>query len=803
MGTDHGRVRARIHHTKKRARTHTQIPSGSRLEYLLASRTAGGSTTAHIVRVRAARIAHAVVWYQTEAELREALTTFDWEGNDCDREGDRRLFEARKRQLALFSLTAWPGSEAFRAARVAPAVKGLLGRTVLVWGAGLSLRDDRIHVRRELRGLLGEEEEGEDGCGKPWPGMAVREVAVYLPSDILECGLEFLDVPGTGDECPLKFAATCAAVRPGRADAVLAVVGAELTTPVLDMLEISGDLRGLLLEGGEGGGGRWRPVALVHTCGENRANLLNNAGLSGRKGRDAESSLQKSATKSLGKLRGRLEAVYDKLEPCDQTIAGPKAAAVDRAVQAVRTVTVSCLPLLWASNVAHPAGKTEFADRANGNGLLRLLAAVRKNVAHAKDADSNDPIARLTRVLKETAHPCKGGGSSSAAEKQLPAPMAEMYAAFKRRADSAAVAEIQKRVDETVYKPLQNMCKERVATTGIGSGLGADVNIPQQVTRLAATIDAKRKTVLDNAFQRSLGGNYSRFPIHTDIFGPLRLPDSAPTDIQAVLLNLRDDFFAFARTFLVKVAQDVSGCCSSSDMLPGGVRALRGGRDSDSMPGRAAVEAAVTAFLEKGAVGAVALQADFDHCFGRIGGTGGPFGLAGLRRLFDKACRESLNEHMLSPGQSALSALRSSGTSGDRGEDHVKKVLRELVQKRLGAVYKAVGKAMDDGVHEELLKRTEKLYRRLAFGRVRKGGPLVAVSLAQCCLDSAVAAQAAVQAPLAGRAAVEVVQVAAKVAELAQAAVWDWEARPDGVDQLVTRLRQRRLAEWEALGMDS
>ena len=477
---------------------------------------------------------------------------------------------------------------------------------------------------------------------------------------------------------------------------------------------------------------------------------------------------------------------------------------MERAVAAVRVV--SCLPLLWASNVAHPEGDAACAKLANGAELLRLLAAVREDIAGSKGSGSPlDPVVALERGLEKVAQECEGGGGRSVAA-ELPADMLAMFSGFKRKADAAAIAKIQRRLDESVHKPLQKMFSNLQSLVGscvFDAGAGVDVDV--EARRLGKIIAEKRGTVLDNAFQRSLGGNYARFPLHAHVFAPLRSPDVDLPAIQAALAAIRDEFFRLSHTFLVDVVLHFSGGVGGGGDLAG--RALRGVRGADGGPARAAVAAAVATFLKKGGRGAETLQADFDTCFGRVGSTTGPFGRTVLRRLFERACCESLADHLLTPAQRCLTALRSGGSrpssGGGSGED-VKKVLKDLVHQRLGTVYGGVRQALLDGLEAEMLKRAERLYRRLAFQRVHKHGPLVAVHLAQGCIDSAAEGAAPVVGGSCGRtAAEEVRQVAARAAELAQAAGWDGEAGPASVDRLVTVLRERRVAEWRALGLDA
>ena len=315
--------------------------------------------------------------------------------------------------------------------------------------------------------------------------------------------------------------------------------------------------------------------------------------------------------------------------------------------------------------------------------------------------------------------------------------------------------------------------------------------VGREATRLAAAIDGRRTTVLDNAFQRALAGTYSRFPLHAAVFEPLALPDGALPAVRDELVKVRDALCIAAHRFLVEVSLDLAGG-------EAGGRVLRGERGSRVEVGRADVEAAVSAFLGEGGAGAAVLRSEFDLCFGRIGGASGPFGSTGLRRLFEEACRECLEEHLLGPAQDALRAR-------DGGGQDVKVVLKDLVRSSLGDVYEAVEGVFAEAVLSELRARATRLHKRLACGRVRKGGPLVAVHLAQCCLDSAMpsdlqdglgdGAGAVVEGGADSRAAEEIRLVAARVAELAGPGAAD-------VEQEVGLWRTRRLADWEKLGIN-
>ena len=783
-----GKYNANERHILKLTFTFLQRPGGSRLEYILASRSEGGSTTAHVVRLRAGRNVHAVAVYESETDLREKLLSFDWIGN-AKPEGDAKLLEARKRQLALFSLEDWPGDEQFRSTPLAPSVAGHLGRVVLICGAGLSLRDDRIHVRRHLREMLLVPSDADEPGAQPWVGMAIKEVVVYLPNELLETGLELVDAPGTADACPLKFAATCEAVR--AAGAVVAVVGAELTAPVLDVLENSGDLAGLLLHGAG-----WRPLALVHNCGESTSNLSSNEDLRGRQGKQALLSLQTSAAKSLGKLRTRMRVIFDRLSPEEQESLGNKEAAVDRAVTAVREV--SCLPLLWASNMAHPAGDTTVAEQAKGAELLQLLVDIREDLACAKDAGAADePVAALLKEL-EAAAALRHGGAEG---RVLPEEMAALYAGFKRRADPAVVQEILLQLDKKVYAPLQSACEDAAKACSC-FGVTARLNLVSELKSLEAAIDARRATVLVNAFQRDLRGCYGRFALRSVVFRPLTLPASILAAVQTALQSLAAGFFDSLRDLLLGLVSHLfSGGGGGNGGGSGGGGEMSGGRvlrgDKEAFPGREVAEAAVDAFLSEGGAGRQMLQAAFELCFGKVGGSTGPFGRNGMRKLLDAACSESLATHLLGPAQAALRSAR--GESGSGGGDcssvDVKKVLKGLLREKLQAVYKGVDTALAESIRLELRSRAERLHRRLGVARVRKGCQLVVVHLVQCCLDSAAGTLDREPGQPVGLAAEQIRHVASRVKELAREARWPPESRAAGIEELVSRWQRRLRAE--------
>ena len=368
-----------------------RVATGDKFEFLLRSRSEGTPTTGHVIRLRHGPIYHAVVPFAGEEELRAMLGGFDWERNAGGGDGDERLLDAMRRRLRLFEAPAapgwggggnggepleeWPGEEAFAAARPRAAALRYMGKVVVVCGSGSSLRDDRVHVREGLRRLLHGEEGGDEEGGDGWAAsLLAAEAAVYGPSDLLEGGLELVDAPGTNDDDPVRHAAARAAVR--GADAVLALLGSEVPASVLEALEACGALGEMLAPGA----GAERPVGLLHTCGESRGNLLSNEGLLGRAGAGARAALQRAAEGSLARLEDRLRRAHRRLPPEARAAAGEEAAAAARAARAARGLTRSCLPLLWASNLAHPDPAfhaSDAAQKAGGGGaafelLLRL-----------------------------------------------------------------------------------------------------------------------------------------------------------------------------------------------------------------------------------------------------------------------------------------------------------------------------------------------------------------------------------------------------------------------------------------------
>jgi hypothetical protein len=374
-----------------------RAPAGAKAEFLLRSRNEGTPTTGHVLRLRHGPIYHAVVPFASEEALRAELAGFDWEGN-AGGDGDERLLDAMRRRLRLFEAPAppgaageplgpeWPGAAALAAARPCAAAARLLGKVVLVCGGGLSLRDDRVHVREALQRLLHADAQVDEGGGAGGDGWAASllasECTVYGPSELLEGGLELVDAPGTNDEDPARHAATRAAVR--AADALVVVTGSEATSSALGALEACGVLDEMLAAGPGA-----RPVALLSTCGESRGNLLSNADLLGRAGAGARAAMARAAEASLARLEDRLRRAHRRLPPEARAAAGEEAAAVARAMAAVRARSGSCLPLLWASNLAHPDPAfhaSAAVAQTGGPAVLEVLVRLRGGGGWAKPA---------------------------------------------------------------------------------------------------------------------------------------------------------------------------------------------------------------------------------------------------------------------------------------------------------------------------------------------------------------------------------------------------------------------------------
>eukprot|EP00292_Cryptomonas_paramecium_P033527 CAMPEP_0113676754 /NCGR_PEP_ID=MMETSP0038_2-20120614/8836_1 /TAXON_ID=2898 /ORGANISM="Cryptomonas paramecium" /LENGTH=1618 /DNA_ID=CAMNT_0000593853 /DNA_START=352 /DNA_END=5208 /DNA_ORIENTATION=+ /assembly_acc=CAM_ASM_000170 len=212
----------------------TQTPFRYLLE--VASPGSNSSTTSDIVRVQHGCIFHFWIRFLSEDKILADLKSFDWkkysENENLDADDNKMFDLMATKYLHFVRPEVVDGSDdfAFEVMRLKrkvtnlefdlrnQEVRDMAGKSLVVSGRGFDAQADRIFVADELEKLLKNRS----------LALAVDQIEVYCPSDLLAEGIALLDVPGTNDNDPRKYKRARDAVE--GADVVLVVCRQNIST---------------------------------------------------------------------------------------------------------------------------------------------------------------------------------------------------------------------------------------------------------------------------------------------------------------------------------------------------------------------------------------------------------------------------------------------------------------------------------------------------------------------------------------------------------------------------------------------